>query len=76
MNNRHNSLKVVRIPSRDWEGLYVNGELMIEAHKIDLLHFNMYCPIDKIETFYLKDFDKEKDCFPKTFYAVAVLYQY
>lgn len=60
-----NKLTIVSVPEGDWEGLYVNGELKHEEHKIQIEYLAHFCPIQNINRFYYEDFC-ENNGFPSS----------
>ena len=53
LNNKMNEIGI--LDTNDyWQGLYVNGKLEYETHKIDIDMIERFCPISKILYDYIK----------------------
>jgi hypothetical protein len=47
--------KVVIVSADDWEGLYVNGALVLESHKIRITDLSLCVPVGTVTYMYLNE---------------------
>lgn len=62
-----NDILILSVPDGDWEGLYVNGKLVDQAHSIRICDLAAHCPIGKIEEKCLDKFNPDEDSLPDNF---------
>jgi hypothetical protein len=54
-----NEISIYTVPDGDWQGLYLNGVLHAEGHKIRIIDIAGLCPIASIKTEYLEHFEED-----------------